>query len=377
MGNKNIILIIFSILFAIILNAQNNTHLTPTIDGKVIDFSNYEGNSSFKEGISRTCTWNKYFWADINSTISRGEIALATNYAKEYDWANKGTKNRLYVFSNLGVDFPVWAGNFNSGRNGFSVTVPFLIDVWLDMFERTTAPIINTQYRFGLPEFGFIHRFENKKLLGIRNYSLRLSPMKHECTHIGDELALKRIQDGLSIIRVNVSYNFYELMFTLNDHDGTNNSNLSARFGALMIQKFTKGWYNILSTPNGDIKLLNSKESPFEFYFQLEYQTNTSKNSNLQGVFSFECRSRVNYLFNDYIKKMEYYEPIREDGIFNFNEMNWFNLNFFAGFRYNNPRLMKLHRLGFGLRYYHGIIPYGQFRNLMDFNQLGFSILFE
>jgi hypothetical protein len=334
------------------------------------------GHTTFWEGLAAMPAWGRPFWADMHSTLTRGEVAYATN-SPEYDWAHEGGDFRPYVFANLGADLPVWSGSFANKKYGLSVTLPFMVDVWLDMFERTTAPIINTGYRFGAFDVGFMHRLE-APWHGIKNYAIRLSPLKHECTHIGDELTIHRAGDSMSITRVNVSYNYAELMLTVNDPDGSLKRNHALRLGVLLLHNFERGWYDILPE-EGDVSLVEPSHRPFELYVQYQFQTNTSRRG-FQGITSVELRQRerYNYPFS-YSGKLEDFIENRQDidsWLKNIGSKSCVNI--FAGVRYNNPqRSGYFSKMGVGFRYYRGINPYGQFRSQPIYNQLGVALLFE
>lgn len=324
--------------------------------------------SSFWGGLAKSAQWSRPFWADMHSTLIRAEVAMALN-SPEYDWAKEGGVYRPYVFSNLGADLPIWSGNFSDGKYGLSVTLPFMIDVWLDMFERTTAPVVNTAYRFGAPEFSFIHRFNRNK--GIKNYVIKFSPMKHECTHIGDELTIMRKNEGLPLTRINVSYNYAELAFTLNDPDGSRNRNHAMRMGLLLLHNFSQGWYSIMPE-EGDVSVVVPSKYPIEAYIQYQYQSNTSRR-NFQGIFSLEVRNRSKYGYP------QYYIDNTEQWVENkMPEYRSWSVNAFAGVRYSNPNAKGyFSKIGLGMRAYHGINPYGQFRSQPTYQQLGLALIFE
>jgi hypothetical protein len=263
--------------------------------------------------------------------------------------------------------------------------MPFLIDVWLDMFERTTAPVINTGYRFGAFEFGFIHRLDEPLAwsalprLKLKNYAIRLSPLKHECTHIGDELTIHRMDDTAThITRVNVSYNYAELQLTLNDPEGSLERNLAVKGGILVLHHPKEGWYSILPQ-EGEVDLVQPSHFPVELYAQGQFQTNVSRHG-FQGIASLEVRFRDHYnypfsysgFYNDYLNKYpELAELIKKKD----SDMC---TNFFVGVRYCNPkRNGYFSKIGIGFRYYTGINPYGQFRSQLNYNQWGVALLFE
>lgn len=325
-----------------------------------------ESLTSFREGLARMPAWQRPFWADMHSTLIRGEMAMALN-SPEYDFGKNGGVYRPYVFSNLGADLPVWSGDFLGKNMSIAVTLPFMIDVWMDFFERSTAPVINTSYRFGGPEFSFIHRLSRRN---VKNYVIKFTPLKHECTHIGDELTIFRKNAGLPLTRINVSYNYMELVFTVNDPECSLTSNHGFRAGFMLLLDFNNGWYNIMEEEGDRSKVVPSK-SPYEFYFQYQYQSNTSRRG-LQGIFSFEVRNRVKYGYPSY------YTDKDENWIENkIPEYRNFTFNAFVGIRYNNPKGGYLSRIGLGIRGYHGINPYGQFRSQSVYNQLGIALIFE
>lgn len=343
--------------------------------------------AAFREGFAAMPAWGRPFWADMHSTLVRAEVAYATNNA-EYDWANKGGDYRPYVFANLGADLPVWSGNLADKQYGVSVTLPFMVDVWLDMFERTTAPVINTGYRFGALELGFIHRLKkplswsrlpNWWWLTLHSYAIRLTPLKHECTHIGDELTIHRKDDSaMHITRINVSYNYAELQFTLNDPDGSRQRNLGVKGGILVLHHPKEGWYSILPE-EGDVELVQPVHFPVEMYAQGQYQTNTSR-CGLQGIASMEIRYRSHYRypfshtggFGDYLDR----HPQIAELMLKKNADICSNT--VVGIRYNNPKHTGyFSKIGISCRYYTGINPYGQFRSQLNYNQWGVTLIFE
>jgi hypothetical protein len=57
------------------------------------------------------------------------------------------------------------------------------------------------------------------------------------------------------------------------------------------------------------------------------------------------------------------------------NLVNCFN--FFAGIRYDNRKANYFSKIGIGAHYYFGINPYGQFRSMPYYSQLGLAVIFE
>jgi hypothetical protein len=350
-----------------------------------------EANGHFWNGIGNVASFGKPFWADMHSTLIRAETSYATN-SPDYDWRGFNTSNRLFIFSNLGVDIPVWSGNFAKGKYGFSLTLPFMIDVWYDRFEWITSPVINTSYRFGTFDLGFIDRLDcarpvlplgqGSSLPGflhfnIYNWAAKLSLFKHESTHIGDELTIRRKDLDLPITRIDVAYNYAELVFTLNDPDGQSRGNHGFKSGFLLHYNFKKGWYDILESEAQEDIVLPSR-IPFELYIQYQYQSPLfSRGFQIIASAEYRLRERYKYPFsysgamNDSLQnnrgKLEAYERS--------NLVNCFN--FFAGLRYDNQKSNYFSKIGIGTRYYVGINPYGQFRSMPYFQQIGLAVIFE
>lgn len=324
-------------------------------------------NWAFHNSFANTASWGKPFWADMHSSITKAEVSYATNRS-EYNYGENKGLLRPFVFSNLGVDIPVWANDFGNKNYGFGITLPFFIDVWMDFFERSTAPVINTSYRFGLPDFSFIYR---KKISFINNFVIRLSPFKHECSHIGDELLLKREEWKLPIKRVNVSYNYSEFQLTINDPDNTVESNHSIKTAFMMIHNLQDGWYTV-NEQEADVEIVNQSTSHFEYYFQYQYQTEVFKN-NFQGIISTEIRNRAVYKYPTYGG-----QAIDEVLEYTWDDDRRWCYNAIIGLRYNNPKRTGLFsKIGLGLRAYRGLNPHGQFRSILNYEQVGFVLIFE
>lgn len=332
-----------------------------------------EANTDLGQGIARPASFGKPFWADMHSTIIRAEIASATN-SPDYDVSGINTGYRPYIFTNLGADIPVWSGNFSEGKFGFSLTLPFMVDIWVDRFDADggTDPVINTSYRIGFFESAFIYRLNSPLQvmphLNIYNWAVKLTLFKHESTHIGDELTIFRKDLDLPITRIDVAANYTELNLILNDPDGQTRSNHGYKFGFLLLHNFKRGWYKVFET-EAQADIVERSKIPFELYVQYQYQSPLFLRG-LQIIASAEYRLRERY-------KYSYsYSGTMSDATFkDSNLVNCFN--FFTGIRYDNQKPNYFSKLGMGIRYYTGINPYGQFRSMPYYNQFGFAFIFE
>ncbi len=360
--------------------------------------------------------------ADMHPHFVRLDVAAITNRS-DYDYGQTGMNYRPTFVGNLAVNIPVYFVNFGTrskeqgaktstppalratspyqgeerlartelldsastpealratspfcDRGGvaekpfaIAVNMPIHFQLWMDFMEPRTAAIVNTDYRFAMPGWTFLHRV-NRGFL--RNYAVSWYPFCHESTHIGDELALQRSEHGLPLRRVNVSYNWTELMFTINAEEHRLEQNHCLRVGLMVLFNPRAGWY-FIDEREGDQTLARPRRSPWEAYLQYQYQSPARKG--FQGVASVEIRNRALYGYPTF--------TWHEDGTIDYtiqHEKRVFTYNAFLGFRYNNLRYTGLgSRFSAGVRIYHGNIPYGQFRNHNNINQFSLCLIVE
>jgi hypothetical protein len=332
-----------------------------------------EANIGFGQGVASPASFGKPFWADMHSTLIRAEIAYATN-SPDYDWNSNNTSYKPFIFTNLGVDIPIWSGNFSDKKCGFSLSLPFMVDIWLDRFDGDggTDAVINTSYRIGFLEAGFIYRLNFPVTVlphfNIYNWAVKLSLFKHESTHIGDELAIYRKDLNLPITRIDVAANYAELNCILNDPDGQTHPNHAFKFGFLLLHNFKRGWYKVFEA-EALADVVEPSRIPFELYAQYQYQSPLFSQW-FQIIASTEHRLRERYKY-----PFSYSGEMNDDTYKERNLVNCFN--FFAGVRYDNQKSDYFSKIGAGIRYYIGINPYGQFRSMPYYSQLGFAVVFE
>lgn len=328
--------------------------------------------TSFSDGLFRYSPMGRSLISDMHPDFIRGDLASITNHS-EWDWGQTGKPMRMNTFGWVGVGLPIWSGNISNEKNALSVTTATAASCWLDLFDPVTAPVVNTDWRIGLPTVSYLHRTGQK---GIKNFHVSVSLFKHESTHVGDEIVLQHVDHGFPIRRVNVSYNYSEYTITLNDPEQLYESYHTLRLGVMLLWNPNKGWYFIDST-DGDASLARPKTSPWEAYLQYQYQTRVSKHG-IQGVAALEVRNRALYgypVFNweshdEYGYNLLSYETQDESRIFTYN--------LFLGVRLCNPKYQGLFsRVALGLRAYHGNNPHGQFRNHKNFNQIGVCLVIE
>lgn len=336
---------------------------------------------SAKDGWFGWAPYGHPLYADTHPDMCRLDIAGIT-MNDVYDYGGKGGKMQPHVVGTFGFNLPIWSGNPGDGRFGLNLTLPLSATLWMDLFEKVTSDVVNTDYRIGGPALTFIHRLSDGGFL--RNYSIYLEPYKHESTHVGDELVLQRRNSGYALNRVNVSYNFIELKFTLNEPENRCDRYHTFR-GALMIPYFLgRGWYFVEErdgqidqvpgshpekTAAGTDMSFGPKIRMPEWYLQYQWQSRTAK-CGIQGIVSAELRGRALYGYD--LGAMAGAAPAAatEDSL-------RLTVNSFVGIRYNGGRDGYLSRFAFGIRAYYGNCPYGMFRSVRDFSQVGACIIFQ
>ncbi len=311
--------------------------------------------------------YGKSLLSDVHPNFVRFELVGNSNH-EVFDFGHSGKSFRYSTQGCLGMDLPLWNGNFGTdGRFGLSFTIATSYYMWLDMFESKTAPVIDTDYRIGLPTATFIHRF-NRRFL--RNYSIAFSPYKHESTHIGDELQIQRMDEDYALRRANVTCNYTELAFTLNEPEDKSVQCNTFRFGLMLLLLPDKGWYRIkTSAGDGNASLAHPTYSPYEAYFQYQYQTATSRRG-YQGIISAELRNRVVYGYDLTLKNGDIDNSP--------SDYRRFTYSLFLGIRYNIPGFEGyFSSFSIGARLYHGNCPFGQFRSIDDYSQVGIVFVFQ
>lgn len=360
---KRISLIGLFVLIAVTLSAE-----TASVTGRGLRASSV---GPFGRGLFRYAPFGHSLYADMHPNFVRFDIPYATN-RPAYDWGNHtGTPYRWQTMGVFGFNLPIWCGNLKDSTYALSVTMALSANLWMDLFDFRTSPIVDTDYRIGIPTATFLHRV-NRGFL--KNYSIAWSPFKHESTHIGDELQVKRVEEGYSLKRVNVSYNYTEFVFTLNEAEDRYAENHCIRLGLMVL--WHGGWFNIdpwdgnqrSVDPRGTEHVPYGQRNPWELYLQYQYQSPTSPHG-FQGIASAEIRNRECYGYDLEAKTGN--EPIPA-------ERRVFTYNIFMGARYNTPNYDGyFSRFALGVRMYHGNCPYGQFRSISNYSQIGVCMIFE
>ncbi len=327
----------------------------------------FSQTTPFGEGVFRYAPYGHSLLSDMHPYFVRLDFGGITNRT-DWDWGQTGKAWRVNTFAVFGFQLPLWRGDIVSEQYALSVTWPMSATIWLDLFEHVTAPVVNADWRISMPVWTFLHRTQ----LGfLENYSVSVAPFKHESTHVGDEIVLQHVDHGYPLRRVNVSYNYSEYIFTVNEAENMRKEYHTLRLGLMLLWAPKKGWYFIDET-DGDASLAQPRVSPWEMYLQYQYQSAASKHG-FQAVVSAEIRNRALYGY-------PVFEWNEVDGVSYVlqQERRIFTYNVFAGVRWCNPKYDGyFSRFSLGVRAYHGNNPYGQFRNHANYNHVGITMAFE
>lgn len=312
----------------------------------------------------------KPFVAEIESPLTK--IAEGYGRARQEYAPYEGKQDKYYPYLNvsLGVTIPIWSHRFDENWS-IGVDIPISFHLWLDL-KAESAPVLNTDYRFAVGQIKVLREFHTNNWL--KNLSLRLAPLNHESTHIGDELTIRRKNEGFPLTRVNVSYEYSEIALCMNDPNGTRKSNQALKAGMMMRIPNGSSWFKIY--PNeGDTLLNYAMRNLTEYYFQYEYQRSTGwlTNKNLLNVFSIEVRNRARYHY----PQIRWNEELESWYLTQSHHTRAWCYNAYFGWKFYPKFTWYTNSIGFYLNAYYGIVPYGQFRNTAGYAYLGFSIVVE
>jgi hypothetical protein len=341
----------FFLLYSAILSAQSDT-------------SKFERISS---GIVKSAPFCEPFVSELENYKPQAAAIYATN-AEEYDLGNTGKSSKVFQYIAAGFEVPFYRKYMYKGEQlvqAFACSAVFSIHLFWDPLELSSSPILNTDYRLGALWLKYIRFFEGRR---FKNISLKLSPFNHESTHIGDDLTIYRVDKNYPITRVNVSYEFSELDFTINDPNGSFEQNHSLRLG--LLYRINKDDYYSINEKDGDPSLAKPSGSRTEVF--AAYNFIRSKGpltwKKWRNVISAEWRSRVKYNYPEFTTVNGSVQS-RETGAARIN-----HFNFYFGYKYVK---LKGPTIGMYLHAYTGLNPYGQFRNRSNFNSYGFTFIME
>jgi len=295
-----------------------------------------------------------YTW-EMHSTVNRFEFLKANKAPPQYPWA-EGFTDRVFLNIQLGADIPVIGGE--NGEWLWYIGLPVSFDMTDDFFEPETAPVMNTDYWFGI-RFESLYRISAK---WPENISIRILPIYHESTHIGDETALGMSYDNpTDFYRINVSYEAWEILIGLDEWESGRGNSFNLRLG-LSGHWNADGYYS--SPLQGELgtSLHPSDIIPSRGILEYFGQFNTVIESGFPSIGSwvfqggFELRNNI---------LPDYFSTEKEERIWTINaSIGW----------YRYSRRLNARRIGFYLRFLGGQNPHGQFREQDGYSEFGAGI---
>ena len=283
------------------------------------------------------------YTSEIRSTVNRFELQTANTAPPQYPWSG-GFEKRILLNIQFGAEIPIIGGD--SEHWLWYIGFPISFNLLNDFFEKTTAPVMNTDYWFGT-------RLEALYRLDIpwpRNIAVRILPFFHESTHIGDELALRMAdENSAGYYRINVSYEAWEITVGLDEWESGNGNAFNLRLG-MSGRWNSDGYYSPPHPAELGSSLLPSDIIPSRSGMEYFGQFNTVIVSGFPAIGSWmfqgglELRNRI--LF-------DYFSTAPEKRVWTVNStLGW----------YRYPEGSAGRRLGFYLKFLAGQNPHGQFR---------------
>jgi len=296
-------------------------------------------------------SYSKSFISEIRSPITKLEIGYLNEIDKNYYL--KDVNKRPFIESHFGYNLNIFS--FSNNKYGFAFGLPGGSVTLTDLFEESTAPVINTDYWFGTQIKFIAYPFKNNKY--FKNISLNIFPIFHESTHLGDEFSLHGYSKISDFKRVNVSYEAWKFSVTLNDPDTLQGNILSVKAGMQNLWTIKDGYY---FTDSLEVKGANIPKSSktTEFFLGLNYQRTKGflANKKWVNIFSVEAKNSIRFSYDESIP-----------------DTRAWNLNVYFGWIFKKSN-KPFQNIGFFIRHYQGTNPHGQFRNNDEFKLTGFSV---
>lgn len=294
----------------------------------------------------------KPFISDIRTPLTKLEIGYLNKISPYY--YNENVNSRPFIESHLGYDLNIFS--ISKGKSKFALSFPGGASTLTDMFEKNTAPVINTDYWFGSQIKYIVYPFNNTNLQ-IKNISLKLQPVFHESTHLGDEFVIHGYYNIPEFKRINISYEAWSLSFTLNDPDTIKGNLLSFNAGIQNLWTIKDGFYFADSLEVKGENIIKSQKT-FEYHFLINYKRTQGFlcSENRNNIISLQVQNRIRF---------NYENPAQEKRV-------W-SINAYFGWIFKISDL-PFNNIGFFIRYYYGLNPHGQFRNSNNFSFSGIGI---
>jgi hypothetical protein len=238
-------------------------------------------------------------------------------------------------------------GEMRDGEWGIGLWTPVSFHM-IEDFADESAPIVNTDYRFG-SMVKFQYGLSDKLRLGVRYV-----PWAHESTHLGDEYVIIA-QRSPDFERVNVSYEYQSYGISLEGEGPLGDDTFVIRHGGL--KPFGKDGYYSDHLLGEDEPTLTPSHKNFEASFGAEYRFPEWRSRHV--YLSFELRNALIYNYHQTADAPE--------------ERQWtWNLQLGRTARRNDQTALK----DYFFQIHRGVNPYGQLRSQKDYWSAGVGWVF-
>lgn len=254
----------------------------------------------------------------------------------------------------LGRELPIvgWqsdSSGIGKGQWGIGLWTPVAFHM-IEDFKDESAPIVDTDYRFGS-----MIKFEYG-LSEASRLQLRYVPWAHESTHLGDEYTIIASR-APGFERVNVSYEYQEYGISYLKDFGSS-STLTLRHGGIILHGDDGYYSNHLL--GSDEPTLTPSGKNYEPSFGAEYRFPMASGSGRQFIASLDLRNRLKYEFHR--------APGEEE------QRHWTTtIAVGRSVAANNRTLLKSYFAYFT----HGVNPYGQLREQHPYWSGGVGWVFQ
>lgn len=331
---------------------------------------------TFWDGITQKSPYSKPFQSEMHSTMNKIEWGYNKSYSEFDLLEQKSTFVRPMVEVHLGFEVPIVAYGYgtkaSTSKWGFGMRLPVSVHVLEDMWGPETAPVIDTDYRFGGPRVVGIRHVSDDGF--VKNISFSWQTLLHECTHLGDEIAIYRMNENFPIKRINVSYEFTEFQLTLNDPEMIKDNNHAFRLGYIYrLSNRGLGWFSVregIETNPGVVIAPSAYRAEYYAEYQMQRTKGFLASKRCVNVLSFDARERLHYGY-----------PIYQltDGVMTekvMKENRELCLNLYLGYKFY-PKVNDGQSVGLFFHAYKGLNPYGQLRNYPSYPFFGASLTYE
>jgi hypothetical protein len=286
------------------------------------------------------------------SRAQRNQLVVP-GWSKEFPHSVEKGKRFAWAIT-LGDEFPILKlsnrepnDQLDEGQYAFGLWIPVSFHV-IEDFKDTSAPIVDTDYRFG-----FITKFQYGLRENLR-FGIKFVPWAHESTHLGDEYVILAERDA-SFERINVSHEDWEYGISLEGDQWKVRHHGTRPWGS-------KGYYSDHLLGEEEAKLTPSRAN-YEPSFGFEYAFPSLAWNHRQLYVSAEAKYKLIYNYHQTPENPEERQWSINLQVGGVEEAN-------VGGRDRSPLKQVF------VQFYRGVNPYGQLRSQKDYWSVGIGWVF-